>query len=91
MTNFAIFSAAHAPLVVFDQAGLRIEFTCSKAEETPNQMSIKLSAKNSMPFPMENFLFQAAVTKVRIFCFCDLLGALHISIFLYFFSRSKSK
>lgn len=55
--------AAHAPMVVFDQAGLRIDFTCEKAADVPNQMTVKLSAKNGTPFPMDGFLFQAAVTK----------------------------
>lgn len=62
-----LFSGFSAPTaaVVFDQAGLKIDFSYSLVNEAGVQYLVaNLVALNSTPSSMESFLFQAAVTKV---------------------------
>ncbi|CAN7938887.1 unnamed protein product [Ixodes hexagonus] len=48
-------------LTVFDKDGLRVDFTFER--RPPHGVLIHLTALNSLPVPMTDFLFQAAVPK----------------------------
>lgn len=50
------------PLTVIDRNGLRIIFTFERNEDT---LTIHSKATNSTSYPMMNFVFKAAVPKVR--------------------------
>jgi len=50
--------------VIFDQSGLKLEFTYSSSNENSLQtLCIRLDGTNSTQYPLDNFVFQAAVTK----------------------------
>ena len=49
-------------MLALDANGLRIEFAFERLP--PDLLAIDLTATNSTPFPMTDFLFQAAVPKV---------------------------
>lgn len=51
------------PITVFEKAGLKIQFNFDRSPTTPAVIAITLTAFNSTPAPMSNFLFQAAVPK----------------------------
>lgn len=53
---------AISPMTVIDRNGLRIIFTFERDE---NILTIHSKATNSTPYPMMNFVFKAAVPKVR--------------------------
>ena len=48
-------------ILAWDKAGLSVKFDFSKNPQMPNVLQILLTATNSTPAPMENFLFQIAV------------------------------
>ncbi|XP_012277853.1 AP-1 complex subunit gamma-1 isoform X2 [Orussus abietinus] len=50
-------------LVVFDKLGLKITFKLERASENPDLLVINMSAQNSNPTQLTDFLFQAAVPK----------------------------
>ncbi|CDW59717.1 AP-1 complex subunit gamma-1 [Trichuris trichiura] len=50
-------------LVAFNEDGLLIEFSLSKAALPTNELSIEVRFINNSPFDMQQFVFQAAVTK----------------------------
>lgn len=57
------FTLAIPPLTAFDQNGLRIDFNFEK-QQMANQIVIRLSVNNATFVTLEQFVFQAAVTKV---------------------------
>jgi AP-1 complex subunit gamma-1 len=51
-------------MTVFNKNGLTIEFAFSKVPNNPNNIvTISMTAQNSQPMPMTDFLFQVAVPK----------------------------
>ena len=52
------------PIIAFDKNGLKLEFSFERSLENPTLTIISLTATNSSPYPIEEFLFQAAVPKV---------------------------
>ncbi|RUS72129.1 hypothetical protein EGW08_020102 [Elysia chlorotica] len=52
-----------SPMAVFNKAGLLVEFTCQRASNDPTRTVINMKATNSSPYPMSDFVFQAAVPK----------------------------
>jgi hypothetical protein len=55
-------------MTVFNKNGLTIEFAFSKVPNNPNNIvTISMTAQNSQPMPMTDFLFQVAVPKVRAY------------------------
>lgn len=50
-------------MTAFDQNGLRIDFNFEK-QQMANQIVIRLSVNNATFVTLEQFVFQAAVTKV---------------------------
>lgn len=69
--NF-IFLAAIPSLVAFEKNGLKVEFTFDRQEGQP-VTNITLTATNSNPTPLNDFVFQAAVPKVCILQWCERL------------------
>ena len=57
-------SAGAQSLSVFEKNGLKIAFDFEKDADSKLSSTIKMTAKNTSPFPMSDFLFQAAVPKV---------------------------
>lgn len=55
------------PITAYEKNGLRLEFNFEKATDNPSLIVITLIASNSNPLPIEDFLFQAAVPKVRFY------------------------
>ena len=54
-------------MTVFNKNGLTVEFTFAKVANNPNNIvDISMSARNSQPIPMTDFLFQVAVPKVHV-------------------------
>ncbi|XP_054165435.1 AP-1 complex subunit gamma-1-like isoform X2 [Oppia nitens] len=51
------------PIVAFEKNGLRIDFSFERTTTDPNTTIISLLATNATPYPIEDFLFQAAVPK----------------------------
>ncbi|KHJ47327.1 adaptin region [Trichuris suis] len=63
-----VFTTAPTPsdskkLVAFDEDGLLIEFSLCKTAVPANELSIEVRFINNSPFDMQQFVFQAAVTK----------------------------
>ncbi|KAL8613855.1 AP-1 complex subunit gamma-1 [Nucella lapillus] len=56
-------TAGGAQLTAFEKNGLSIQFMCERDQNTPTTTLINMSASNSTPFPMTEFVFQAAVPK----------------------------
>ncbi|KAK3748665.1 hypothetical protein RRG08_000897 [Elysia crispata] len=56
-------SSSPSPMAVFNKAGLLVEFTCQRANNDPTRTVINMKATNSSPYPMSDFVFQAAVPK----------------------------
>lgn len=52
-------------IVAFEKDGLRINFDFSKPAANSQQTTIKATYTNSGPAPFTDFVFQAAVPKVR--------------------------
>ena len=56
--------AASIPsITAFEKSGLKIVFQLARPD--PTTISIDMSASNANPSPLEEFVFQAAVPKVR--------------------------
>ena len=54
------------PITAFENNGLKINFAFEKVPGNPsNVVSIMVTATNSLAIPMTDFVFQAAVPKVR--------------------------
>ena len=51
-------------ITAFEKNGLKIIFSFERNPSNPAVAAITLSATNSNPFPITDFLFQAAVPKV---------------------------
>ena len=81
------FSLAVQTVMAFNKNGLLVQFEVQRANNNPTQTLINMKATNSTPFPMQDFVFQAAVPKVIwfFFFFCSLLkgqiffSAIHLS------------
>lgn len=57
---------ATAEMIALNKNGLRIAFTFDKSSgSSDHSVTINMKASNNLPFPMTDFLFQAAVPKVR--------------------------
>ena len=53
-------------LTAYDKDGLKIDFNFEKVAGSPSHVSnILISSSNSKPVPITDFVFQAAVPKVR--------------------------
>ena len=52
-------------MVVLDKAGLKITFKMERPNETPDLLVINMLAWNSGATQLTDFLFQAAVPRVR--------------------------
>ncbi len=52
-------------MVAYEKDGLKIEFSFERNAMTPTQFTINMSASNSTAAAMTEFVFQAAVPKVR--------------------------
>ncbi|XP_043467498.1 AP-1 complex subunit gamma-1 isoform X2 [Leptopilina heterotoma] len=50
-------------MVVFDKSGLKISFKLERSTDNADLLIINMSAQNSGPTPLTEFLFQAAVPK----------------------------
>ncbi|XP_015586136.1 AP-1 complex subunit gamma-1 isoform X4 [Cephus cinctus] len=50
-------------LIIFDKAGLKITFKLERPPDTPDLLLINMSAQNTGPAQLTEFLFQAAVPK----------------------------
>ena len=55
-------------MTAFEGKGLHVVFSFSKRPAEPNQCTVTLTASNSTPHTMSDFLFQAAVPKVNVTC-----------------------
>ena len=66
-------------IVAFDKNGLKLEFSFERPTDNPTLITISLTATNSSQYPIEEFLFQAAVPKV---CSNILLGFTYFMIFV---------
>ena len=53
-------------MTAFEGKGLHVVFSFSKKPAEPNQCTVTLTASNSTPHTMSDFLFQAAVPKVNV-------------------------
>ena len=51
-------------MTAFEKNGLKIEFSFERAPNQASVVNITLSATNSNPQPLNDFVFQAAVPKV---------------------------
>ena len=49
----------------FNKNGLRLQFTCEREDGNPEATVINMKATNSTTLPIYDFVFQAAVPKVR--------------------------
>lgn len=59
-------STGFPSITAFERNGLKIDFAFEKVPGNPsNVVSILVSATNSLAIPMTDFVFQAAVPKVR--------------------------
>ena len=54
-------------ITAFEKSGLKIVFQLARPD--PTTINIDMSASNANPSPLEEFVFQAAVPKVRV-CGC---------------------
>ncbi|XP_059176379.1 AP-1 complex subunit gamma-1-like [Physella acuta] len=62
--NALVNGTSALPVVTaFNKDGLLIEFNCQKANNDATKTVINMKATNSSPFPMLDFVFQAAVPK----------------------------
>lgn len=60
-----IFPLGYPPIIAFNKNGLLIEFVCEKDETQVGVTTINLKATNSTPLAISDFVFQAAVPKVK--------------------------
>ena len=56
-------------MTAFEKNGLKIEFTFERSQAQASVVNITLSATNSNPQPLNDFVFQAAVPKVHVCLF----------------------
>lgn len=56
---------------VYDKGGLRIDFSAEKAQDAPNTTIVNVKAYNTTTTDFTEFVFQAAVPKVRCSKFYD--------------------
>eukprot|EP01121_Diplochlamys_sp_Union-15-3_P013138 TRINITY_DN4040_c0_g2_i5.p1 TRINITY_DN4040_c0_g2~~TRINITY_DN4040_c0_g2_i5.p1 ORF type:complete len:828 (-),score=149.24 TRINITY_DN4040_c0_g2_i5:70-2553(-) len=63
MTTPPVVSLNGHTFIAFQNAGLTIQFQCVKQLTAPHLTLINASYANSLPQPMENFVFQTAVPK----------------------------
>ena len=61
------FSASMPNLTAFEKSGLKIEFSFERVTNQPSLVNITMTATNSNPAPLTDFVFQAAVPKVWLF------------------------
>ncbi|BFZ13168.1 hypothetical protein BsWGS_16207 [Bradybaena similaris] len=62
--NNFVNGASSLPVVTaFNKNGLVVEFICQRANNDPTKTVINMKAANSTPFPILDFVFQAAVPK----------------------------
>ncbi|KAH9503437.1 AP-1 complex subunit gamma-1, partial [Bulinus truncatus] len=62
--NNLVNGSSSLPIVTaFNKDGLLIEFVCQRANNDATKTVINMKATNSSPFPMLDFVFQAAVPK----------------------------
>ena len=53
-------------IIAYNKNGLKIEFNLQKVDNNPaNIIDMTLTASNSLAVPITDFVFQAAVPKVR--------------------------
>ncbi|XP_076470674.1 AP-1 complex subunit gamma-1-like isoform X2 [Babylonia areolata] len=62
-SNNVINGSAGMAMTAFEKNGLCIKFQCERDLKTPTTTLINMAATNSTPFPMTEFVFQAAVPK----------------------------
>lgn len=62
-SNMVNGSNAPYTMTVFSKNNLLVEFNCLRANDDPTRTVINMKATNSSPFPMLDFVFQAAVPK----------------------------
>ena len=60
------FLTGFEPITAFNKNGLLIEFMCEKDNSQPLVTVVNVKATNSTPLLMSDFVFQAAVPKVRL-------------------------
>ena len=58
-------TAGITPIVAYEKSGLKIDFTFERVPDQPTVVMITLTATNSNSQPLNEFVFQAAVPKVR--------------------------
>lgn len=66
-------SAALPVVTAFNKNCLLVEFSCQRNNNDATSTVINMKATNSSPFPMNDFVFQAAVPKVNKECTIELL------------------
>ena len=68
MCNFILFLSGGIPsITAYEQNGLKIQFSFEKQAGNPNNVvMVTATSSNSSGSPMSDYLFQAAVPKVRI-------------------------
>lgn len=54
-------------ITAFDQGGLKVVFSLEKVPDS-NTLNVNVAAVNNTLSNMSDFLFQAAVPKVSVFC-----------------------
>jgi Adaptin C-terminal domain len=67
---FLVCPAAAPTLVAFDKNGIKVIFTLDTDIGDPVALNITLTASNSSPITLQEFVFQAAVPKVRLSSWC---------------------
>ena len=59
-----LFTASSPTLVPFEKNGVKVVFTLDRDVTDPTAVNITLTATNSSPITLQDFVFQAAVPKV---------------------------
>lgn len=84
---------AYPSIVAFESSSLKIEFNFTKQPENPQTTDIVANFTNLSPNVYTDFLFQAAVPKVRsqtcFFCVCGISLSLH-SLYQTIFPKQKA-
>jgi len=66
-TNDACFVISALPtMTVFDKNNLRVQFALEHDSTDPQSLSITLTATNGSALAIQDFVFQAAVPKVKV-------------------------
>ena len=58
--------AGATPITAFNKNGLLVEFMCERDNSQATVCVLNVKASNSSPTPMTDFVFQAAVPKVKL-------------------------